>query len=88
MNKLYNLLLENIKTLKLIDIEFKITIDNEVYENIITNKKERIRIQYKGEHYVEIVFFENIDYIFLLSLDSIIKDFCSIKKKKILMKRY
>ncbi|WGS64796.1 HD-GYP domain-containing protein [Marinitoga aeolica] len=82
MNKFHNLLLENINTLKLLGIDFRIIIDNEIYENSSSNKKEHIKVQYKGKHYVEIVFFENIDYIFLLSLDSIVKDFCSIKKEK------
>ncbi|GAB6189851.1 hypothetical protein JCM30566_15930 [Marinitoga arctica] len=84
MNKLYNLLLENINILKTLNKEFKFIIDGKIYENLNFNKKEKIRVQYNGKHFVEIIFFDNIDYIFLLSLDSIIKDFCSIKKERII----
>ena len=79
MRNLYNLLLENIDTLKQLNIEYKISIDDKIYKNSISNKKELLKVQYKGKHYVEINFFEPIDYAFLLSLDSIVRDFSSIK---------
>ncbi|SHE51557.1 HD-GYP domain, c-di-GMP phosphodiesterase class II (or its inactivated variant) [Marinitoga hydrogenitolerans DSM 16785] len=80
MNNLYNLILENLSILKEMDVEYKISIDNESFDNIKKNKNEKIRVLYKGTHNVEISFFEKTDNIYLLSLDKIIKKFCSIKK--------
>ncbi|KLO21127.1 hypothetical protein X275_10650 [Marinitoga sp. 1197] len=82
MNKDYNLILENINFLKKNNIKYYISINNKKFVNIKEQKKEIIKVEYKKENRVEIIFFDNIDEDYLLSFDNVIRNFCKIEKKE------
>ncbi|WP_175419524.1 HD-GYP domain-containing protein [Marinitoga sp. 1154] len=82
MNKDYNLILENINFLRKNNIEYYISINNKKFVNTKEQKKEIIKVEYKKENNVEIIFFDNIDEDYLLSFDNVIRNFCKIKKKE------
>ncbi|KLO25163.1 HD-GYP domain-containing protein [Marinitoga sp. 1155] len=82
MNKDYNLILENINFLRKNNIEYYISINNKKFVNTKEQKKEIIKVEYKKENNVEIIFFDNIDEDYLLSFDNVIRNFCKIEKKE------
>ncbi len=76
-----DLIKENLKFLKEKNINYKIKIDDQEFKN---NKKEKeiIRVKYEGKRKIEAIFYDEIDPLYLLSLDKIFKDYCKIETKK------
>ncbi|MGM0640932.1 MAG: HD-GYP domain-containing protein, partial [Thermotogota bacterium] len=74
------LIKDNLNFLKEKNIDYKITIENQEYKN---NKKEKeiIKIVYNGDRKIEVIFYELIDPLYLLSLDKIFKEYCNIKTR-------
>lgn len=79
MSDLQKMIEENIKTLEEMEIEFFINIDNTIYKNIKTYSSPIISVKYKGERNVIINFYDNINNIYLLSLDKILREYCHIE---------
>ena len=75
-----DLINKNIDLLNNENIEYSIKIDNEEYSNKKNNKEKIINVVYEGEHAIDVVFYDEIDPLYLLSLDKLFKELCQIKK--------
>jgi HD-GYP domain-containing protein (c-di-GMP phosphodiesterase class II) len=78
---IYDLILKNIEILKEKNIGFKIKIDNQIYDNH-KNGEKLIEIEYRKDKNIEVIFFEELDFNYIISLDKLFKEFCGIEEKR------
>jgi HD-GYP domain-containing protein (c-di-GMP phosphodiesterase class II) len=78
---IYDLILKNIEILKEKNIGFKIKIDNQIYDNH-KNGEKLIEIEYRKDKNIEVIFFEELDSNYIISLDKLFKEFCGIEEKR------
>ena len=76
MNQLiYDLILKNIEILKERDIDYTIKIGDQIYDNHKKGEK-LIEIEYCKEKNIEVIFYEDLDNSYVLSLDKLFKKYC------------
>lgn len=78
---IYDLILKNIGILKEKNMDFKIKIDDQTYDNH-KNGEKLIEIEYRKDKNIEVIFFEELDSNYIISLDKLFKEFCGIEEKR------
>jgi HD-GYP domain-containing protein (c-di-GMP phosphodiesterase class II) len=78
---IYDLILKNIGILKEKNMDFKIKIDDQTYDNH-KNGEKLIEIEYRKDKNIEVIFFEELDFNYIISLDKLFKEFCGIEEKR------
>ncbi|AEX84524.1 HD-GYP domain-containing protein [Marinitoga piezophila KA3] len=83
MTSIKNLILENINFLKTRNINYKIKIDNDIFENLNNkNAKKIFEVHYGSDILIE--FYDNIDNLkdtFLISFDKLLREYTGIPSK-------